>query len=242
VILGVIIGGTHRGISTGRFDTAHEKADCSGCHTFVASTGSENFEPVNRSERCAGCHADVSGSSSLGFHGDGRECLECHSYHETGNILASDRQFHFDFNSDRLKQQCQACHAERSRPINLSAGHRAAVSVYHSDSYQLSGLSSSQACLLCHSRTSKLAATDGSSVSPPRFSEHASHPVGLTVVPGSGRGQNKIRASVDSRIPLFSGRIECQSCHDLTSRTSFQLRELGSYSQLCRGCHEHGRG
>jgi len=234
-----VVGLDHQGISSGRFDSAHEKADCNKCHTFVASTGS-SARPVNRSEQCLTCHSSSPGSNELAFHGGNQDCLECHNYHRTGTILAVDREFHFDFSSDRLTQQCRSCHTGSSRPTNLSPGHQAAVSVYHSDSFQLSGLSPSQGCMLCHSTGSQLTAPSTGKLTAPKFSQHASHPVGLTVVPGAGRGKNKIRQEIDPRIELFDGRIECQTCHSMTSGSQYLMADFESATAMCQGCHEHG--
>ncbi len=234
-----IIGIGPAGIGSGRYDSAHEQADCGNCHTFVASTNAA--PPVNRSAQCLSCHSKRPSSTGLAFHNGNRDCLECHNYHRTGMLLASDREFHFNFNSDRLVAQCRTCHHDASRPRNLSPGHEAAVSVYHSDSYQLSGLTPSQGCLLCHSRTTRTMAPSTGSLEPPRFSEHASHPVGQTVVPGSGRGRNKIRTELDPRLELYNGRIECQTCHSMTSQTTYLLADFESTTALCQGCHEHGR-
>ena len=57
---------------------------------------------------------------------------------------------------------------------------------------------------------------------------------------GSGRGQNKIRQTLDERIELFDGRIECQTCHSMASQTKYLLADFESATALCQGCHEHG--
>ncbi len=66
------------------------------------------------------------------------------------------------------------------------------------------------------------------------------HPVGVLVIPGSGRDGNRIRSVIDSRIPLFDRRLECESCHALNSASQNLLVGGMSNTELCQGCHDVG--
>ena len=72
----------------------------------------------------------------------------------------------------------------------------------------------------------------------PRFHEHASHPYGMTLMLGRETGGYRIRNRIDSRIPLFDGVVECQSCHQIAEETDDLVIRFETKYDLCLGCHE----
>ncbi|MDM7916290.1 MAG: hypothetical protein QUU85_13670, partial [Candidatus Eisenbacteria bacterium] len=126
------------------------------------------------------------------FHAGGRDCSDCHRFHDPGVILAGEARFHAG-GSER--QACVACHVP-GRPLSLlSRGHREAASLYHADGEAFATRSASDLCLTCHGASGAVAsaaATRGGasvvaslSAGAPRFREEATHPFGIEVTPGS---------------------------------------------------------
>lgn len=217
--------------------TGHMETDCTRCHPLVADIGATSFSPTDFSRECRTCHsARIIGTTDFArsFHQSGAVCTDCHSFHETSRLRVGEADFSVGDRNNRRTGQCGACHSSGSL-ANLSEGHRAATAFYHSD--RPLKLSASQSCLACHGAESKIVTgirTEGT----PTFAEHGSHPVGIEVVPGSGVPGNRIRAQLDSRLRLVDGRIECQTCHDLTAGNPSRLVTFENQNQLCRGCHE----
>ncbi len=121
---------------------------------------------------------------------------------------------------------------------NLNDAHRLAAVLYHGDSDNLVGKSPSQGCINCHDSDSSSAWKQATEELPLTFKTHASHPIGKRIIPGSGPLGNRIQRHLDTRIPLFDGRMECQSCHDLTAPTKDLLIAFAEPKQLCLGCHQ----
>lgn len=218
----------------------HAKIDCSYCHASVADIGDEAMPNLELSRHCQDCHRQRPNdeSTDLTFHTmSNKQCGDCHSFHETDQITADGQDFRFRF--DKRSSQvaiCASCHGEGENPAMLSAGHRQAAQIYHSDYGQFAGLSPSQACMLCHSESgpsSDLAA----GLKIPRFQDHGDHPLGVKVIPGSGEPGNMIKLNLDSRLKLVGGNIECQTCHSLSANTHARLRDFTSLTELCQGCH-----
>jgi hypothetical protein len=93
-------------------------------------------------------------------------------------------------------------------------------------------------CLRCHDNSSSStwkAATDGQL----SFNTHASHPYGIRVIPGKGNSSNWIAHEIDSRLPMFEGKMECQTCHLLTADNEDLMVPFETKYDLCRGCHKH---
>jgi len=218
---------------------AHQNIDCRRCHRTGLSDGDINMTAVSK---CRLCHLPSISTrdSGLGFHtgAKGRDCLGCHSFHETG--LVKTPQGDLSLVSLKLlnADHCRACHTENGSLESLSKGHQAAARLYHEQAATLADLKPSQPCLNCHSSASANSwqAAPGRDVL--EFSEHATHPFSVVVNPGKGSYAHRIRADIDPRIPLFSGRIECQSCHSLTSDTKDRLVAFDSPKDLCLGCHQ----
>lgn len=230
--------------SGARFENSHSQIACSECHALRAELGGGiPAEPIHR-KQCERCHAPEAtspGGIPLDFHSDGaRGCGECHSFHDTEEITVGEECFRVSFENSFQRAQCYSCHKPLARLSDLSPGHRAAAVIYHSDFSVLGRLSSSESCLICHSQSAAVSIGElgEHARSAPRFDEHGSHPVSVPVRPGNGQPGNKICADIDNRIQLFGGRIECQSCHSLTSRNKYRLIAFDSKNDLCRACHQ----
>jgi len=248
LLVGVYVGAFlvlaefHAGESEERFANFHSDIACSECHLQVASTAVGTLPDFNA--RCRDCHGE-NGPTAIGprlsFHStaDG-QCTKCHSFHEVERITAGPTEFLFSFESRRQRQQCLACHGGRENLSRLSPGHREAARIFHSDYRYAGHLTVSETCMACHDENgSRLISGQLALNTPaPRFELHGSHPVGIEVKAGRGRPGNRIRAAVDSRLTLVRNRIECITCHSLSSETSFHLVGFDTPNDLCRGCHE----
>ena len=217
----------------------HGQVACANCHQLFASVNVSpaGFNPNRQCLNCHKSHARGTTESPLNFHASaGEDCISCHSFHNPREITAAGRTFTYDFSSTRQQAQCFSCHGSNQDLSRLSSGHRKAAGVFHSDSKITAVLSPSEACLVCHSSSNTGLSGEAAKYSP-RFEEHGSHPVGFQVRAGSGKPGNRIRSHIDERIPLFDGRIECQSCHSLSASNRYRLIPFEDQSDLCRGCH-----
>lgn len=218
----------------------HGSLDCARCHAAVATIG-ETVEVPSTSSQCSSCHnrSSLNANTRLPFHfSNSRSCTECHSFHHPDMVSAGGSQFHLRFAPMGLQALCGSCHNSENELTNLSEGHRRAAQLYHSDNQLLTGLSASSACMVCHSSHSPN--SDKSSLTqspPPAFDDH-SHPIGILVIPGSGRDGNRIRMTISSRIPRFGSRIECESCHSLNSTGQHLLVGSMNSTELCQACHD----
>lgn len=218
----------------------HSKIDCSYCHSPVADVASDEMPVFDASQQCGNCHQPRTGAkeTQLIFHlANSKHCTDCHSFHETDYITAGTQTFRFRF--DKRSSQislCASCHGSGENPAMISDGHKRAAVLFHADYGQMAGLTPSQACILCHGENASTnEASDGLTI--PQFQEHNDHPLGVKVVPGAGEPGNRIRFAIDSRLRLFDGKIECQTCHSLTSQSKGRLRDFSSFTELCSGCH-----
>jgi predicted CXXCH cytochrome family protein len=218
----------------------HKGVDCVKCHAPVASIA-ETVAIPDASTQCSTCHTRKSlvSNSRLPFHATtSRSCTDCHSFHQPDVVTVKGNQFHIRFNQQNREALCGSCHSADADINSISAGHRRAAALYHSDNQILTALGPSDACLVCHSDRSSAHSAGGSlDLQAPTFTNHG-HPTGIVVFPGSGRAGNRIRVQIDSRIPLFGGKLECQSCHSLTVRSRNLLTSSMSTTELCQGCHE----
>ncbi len=215
----------------------HDNPDCRLCHMRTAGTAAS---VRHDSGACRSCHPDLfhGRAEGLGFHGPGaaRRCLDCHSYHTPGTVRTTRGDLELASLKDLNLGHCQGCH-EGGNLAELSEAHLAAANLYHTQAHRLRDLSPSEACLQCHSESR---ATDwqeqgGQVLS---FSEHATHPFGMEVVAGAGSFAHRIRRQPDPTIPLFEGRIECATCHQLAGQQKDRVRTAGSPRDLCLGCHQ----
>lgn len=231
-------------LSRARQDTKspHEQADCTTCHVAVASIDDESTPFIDPGTKCRNCHVrlDELKAPSLTFHSDGnRPCLDCHIYHTPDQVTVGDRKFHARASQTSQRSLCSSCHGDGESTQSLSEGHRAAAGLFHSDYKLLAGISPSEACLLCHSeqvRADEITALATGET--PTFSRHGNHPTGKTVVLGRQLANSRIRKSLDPQVRLFDGRIECQSCHSLSSAAKFRLLAGTDENTLCLKCHE----
>lgn len=224
-------------------ETAHQGLDCRRCHL---QQGTEDAADLLAASRCRSCHPDqfAGRDQALGFHTDanGRGCLSCHSFHAPGTIDTGLGEIALASLGDLDLAHCQSCHQAGSDLAALSDAHQAAARLYHEQAGSLRELSPSQACLNCHSNSAATAwqgAADGRVLA---FSEHATHPFGVDVVPGRGDFAHRIRRELDPRVQLFDQRIECQTCHTLTATSKDLLAAFERPKDLCLGCHQFRDG
>ncbi len=220
----------------------HSTADCTICHVTVADIDGAAAAFADASSKCRTCHLrlDNLNGPELTFHADEtRSCLDCHSYHSPDEIAVGDRTFHAQSKRHAQRALCSSCHGVGQDVGMLTEGHRAAAGLFHSDYKILAGLTPSEACLICHSeqtRSEELAALSPQPV--PIFGQHGSHPTGISIKPGRRLANGRIRDVLDSAIQLYGGRIECQTCHSLSSATQYHLIAGADANGLCLKCHE----
>jgi predicted CXXCH cytochrome family protein len=225
--------------------SSHKDISCTTCHSIVADVDGAAFPVPDFSLRCRGCHTrmeEVDKRTGLTFHTrNPRPCVECHSFHKPEALLAGDRLFVMSYSSQSRLTGCYACHGQSENTSNLSPGHLAAARIFHTDYKLVSGFSPSELCLVCHAENASIPADvlpEGSSA--PKFSDHSNHPVGVPVMLGGGSGQARIRTEIDVRLRLFTGRIECQTCHSLSTPNRGHLVSFKTKADLCLGCHQIG--
>jgi hypothetical protein len=219
--------------------TAHRTAMCGDCHSSGLASVS-NTDVVSR--QCSNCHtlkslAASSVSKNFTHSTQSGQCLACHTFHDPSQLTTANNP---DFQVPRAAlnlAQCQGCHNPQGDLAQISDAHQKAAELYHAQAQKLSPSSPSQTCLNCHSNLSASnwqSKTVGAVVA---FIEHASHPYGIKVVPGAGNSSNGIAWEIDKRLPLFDGRMECQTCHLLTAGTDDLLIAFEAKYDLCKGCH-----
>lgn len=227
----------------------HAGINCSLCHGRTAARAllvAVPGGPDPRSRTCRQCHRGddrpASGlGTDLGFHADpAADCAGCHAFHEPGRVktAAGDVRAGGPRLSRAVSGHCAACHGEGSDLGNLSPAHRAAAALYHGDAAALATQTPSEACLNCHAagtRSTWLHQAGGETLT---FNPHASHPLGIKVIAGSGRDERSLRKELDPRLRLFAGRLECQTCHSLTAATPDLLVPFEQPYDLCLGCHQ----
>lgn len=211
----------------------HKANDCGQCHKLLSSLDASGFSITNQD--CLKCHNlnNVNDDfDHLNFHKDqSRNCLDCHSYHDKSEIRARKTSFKFNFDSPSLRMQCGSCHDESVDLNKISEAHREASAVYHSDANYLMYLSPSESCMICHAKTSNYTNKSLSQIKTPKFYEHATHPLGQRAV-----GYN-IKAQIDPQIKLFNEKIECQTCHNLSSEKKKHISFFEKEYDICMGCH-----
>lgn len=218
---------------------AHEDADCTLCHRLVASLEitADNSDPTQQCLRCHSRHDLHIAADAGGFHqNEHRSCGSCHLYHESLTIMAGGRQFMLP---EHGTAECSTCHNALESTSSLSEGHQVAAQLFHADNPALIALTASEKCLLCHSEERTTAGEGISALAIPRFSERHMHPVGEVEPVTRSDGEMSLRRSFDPRLNLNGDRIECPTCHLLTSQSKNRLVELGSPRDLCLGCHEY---
>jgi hypothetical protein len=226
----------------------HDGIACSKCHLGSAARAlavADDGAADPRSATCRECHSHPArrasaGATALGFHDSPRaDCAGCHAFHERGRLKTSVGDVR---TGDGLAQatagHCAGCHAEGADLLNLSDAHRIAAALYHRDAGELAGQSPSQGCLNCHAAGSASPWLRETGTQRLTFNLHATHPLGVSVVAGSGQDERRLRADLDPRLRLFDGKIECQTCHQLTAQTADLLVPFAESYDLCLGCHQ----
>ena len=219
----------------------HGAVACDTCHMRSTDTGSTRDMELAVSDRCVNCHGFEQRADGLAaaFHSRGRrDCASCHSFHDPDELKVGETRFAHTFGDAAVGRHCVACHGGGKSLADLSEGHLAAKVLYHGGREGIAGLTPSEACLLCHSRHDADVTVLAAAPEPPRFAEHTSHPYGSLVSPGRVTGGYRIRRSIDPRIPLFDGAMECQSCHDIAAKNYDLLVRFDNKYDLCLGCHQ----
>jgi len=228
-------------------DDPHAGISCAQCHLgnaarVVASAADGGPDP--RSRACRACHRDLDrrggAAKALGFHAGPRsDCAGCHTFHQAGRLKSAVGEVRLEAGLQQsISGHCASCHVEGARPTAMTGAHRTAATLYHQGTTLLAGQTPSQGCLNCHSAGS---ASDWRNTTVEEhlvFSEHATHPLGMVVVAGSGQDERRIREHIDPRLRLFDGRLECQTCHSLTASTPDLLVGFSTPRDLCLGCHQ----
>ena len=219
--------------------TAHSTAMCGDCHSNGLAPAS-NTEVVTR--QCSNCHAlkSLAASSERANFTHGTrsgQCLACHSFHDPSQLTTANYPKVQVPRSALNSAQCQGCHNPQGNLAQLSDAHQKAAELYHAQAQKLSHSSPSQTCLNCHSNLSASNWQNKTAGAVMAFNEHASHPYGIKVVPGAGNSSNWIAWEIDQRLPLFDGRMECQTCHLLTAGTDDLLIPFEAKYDMCKGCH-----
>jgi len=216
----------------------HQTLACDSCHLRTIGAGGSL---VVEDHRCLSCHVPSQASTDLAkvFHGrSGESCTTCHSFHHPEELKAGEERFAHDIGNEAVGRHCVACHAGSRSVDKLSDGHRSARAIYHGNGPLIEGLTPSEGCLLCHSRHDADPVALKTVNTPPRFNEHASHPYGARVASAANTGGFRIRRVVDGRLPLFDGRMECQTCHDVTGEAEDLLVSFDTPMDMCLGCHQ----
>lgn len=220
-----------------RTPTRHESVSCSDCHSLVAENENLSLLVDDSDLRCTECHdlSEFPTRLATAFHASGRrDCSGCHLFHTPRRLRVGDSSFQHAIGNAVVARHCESCHGEGRRSDGLGAGHLGATDLFHGGKPDLASLSPSQGCLLCHSSEAEgFAMADDA----PRIHPAASHIYGEPLQNSAGVGGYSIRVNLDSAIRLFDGRIECQTCHDITGGTRFLLVALDGEPVACLGCH-----
>lgn len=232
--------------------SGHRSINCVACHSVVRSKDSG---PSASSgivlNTCSSCHTSESllqNAFSGSFHvNESRACTSCHGIHE-GTLRAGERVFAVSLTESTAATVCGVCHTLGEEVIpnkeNLSEGHKGALEIFHSErAVELNETSASPSavCFECHSEQANAQSASmiaGVNSVARVVDEHGSHPVGIEVELGSGFPGARIRENLDSRISLFDGKIECQTCHSMLVGNTFREKEFPVRSDLCQGCHK----
>ncbi len=225
-------------------ENAHGQIDCSRCHKMQASIpradgSGELNSALPSSNDCMQCHT-VEQMGSNSFHNSGYgDCLSCHSFHHSEELTIAGRPASLS-TAKASVELCADCHGESTTP-EVSPGHRLAAQLIHGEQEGRFAEQPSEFCLLCHDRDASLPIAAPELSEFPRFHVQASHTYGTILVPGSGRpgSQLKIQREFPPEMPLFEGKIECQTCHSLVSGEKYLLTKRIEQG-LCNDCHDMG--
>lgn len=218
-------------------EAGHRSLDCGRCHGREGASVSTAAREAPVTSICKECHRGKTRTdwSDVVFHRDpGRSCTDCHCFHDPARVIAQGVAFSVDYDDRASAAHCASCHNTSGDISLISSGHRRAAAFYHVDDSRLEELSLSDGCLRCHGKNREAAGEDGA----PAFAAHASHPYGVKVLAGRGKPGNHIRDEIDTRLPLFSDRMECQTCHQVAGEEKALLVGFPQPYGMCLGCHE----
>jgi len=223
----------------------HKSIPCTKCHLQQAmvTKNKQAIPKIDKMSKCRSCHKQNIKNKfniSLNFHADySRPCSDCHSFHNASFVSARDKKFEINIENKRQLFLCSSCHNDNQNVEYLSPGHKIAAKLFHSDDKYLGSLSPSQDCLICHSHNSRYKGLANFRYLP-QLDEKHDHPVGVILKKGKMKNGNRIRKNIDSRLKLFDGKIECQTCHSLSANNQYRLVISNDINKLCKGCHLFG--
>ena len=217
----------------------HETASCTLCHFSVGV--SARLAGSVRVGKCLSCHAgdEKPGNETLGFHEKrDQDCSGCHSFHALDEIRVLGGRLSLDALKEAGTGHCRSCHGAGGRLADLSDAHRVAADLYHGDLSSLRGLSPSQGCLQCHGADSRSSWQENCSQAVGTLKLHNTHPLGIPNRATRPVNAYLVRNPPDRRLSLYEGRIECQTCHQITTRTPDLVVTISENQDLCLGCHQ----
>ena len=86
--------------------------------------------------QCSSCHTreSLNSNTPVPFHlSTTRQCVECHSFHKPDIVTVRGASFHLRFQRQGSQAPRGGCHWGSGDLNHLSAGHRKAAELYHSD-------------------------------------------------------------------------------------------------------------
>ena len=224
-------------------NSPHGTTSCTFCH--FSAPGQSRSAKLYREGKCLSCHSGKQGNGTmnLGFHGKrDQDCSRCHSYHSPDEILVPGGRMSLATLKEAGEGHCRSCHGAGGHLADLSDSHRLAANRYHGDLGSLAGLSPSQGCLLCHAADSGSSWQKSFPTAATTFNRHTSHPLGVPNRATRPANAFLIRRDPVRKLPLFEGRIECQTCHQITTRNEDLVVTFGEKQDLCLGCHQRNGG
>ncbi len=217
--------------------SVHGGISCGACHDSGSlESGMVKIAAVSR---CQQCHLSTDIAKGI-FHGANIDrCTNCHSFHNPNRVSVKIGNAELATTLDLSMGHCQSCHDARGNLDSLSPGHKVASELYHQKAGEIQSLPPSESCLRCHSNKPEETWRAASGLDHLDIHFHSSHPYGIKVIPGKGDRINWIANQIDDRLPLFDGKMECQTCHLLTADNEDLLIPFETKYDLCRGCHKH---
>lgn len=216
----------------------HTKVECQTCHTF-GSKADTSGSLLTDNQNCQSCHFSTLDSHSP-FHSSSttRQCADCHSFHKPEFVFVAGDTMTLEF-AGKAGALCADCHKEDGLMPEVSAGHREAARLIHSQQSLAMAETPSEYCLACHSNESGGNNANENVKPAPRFHLSASHVFGQRVIAGSQQFGSAFRIpdELPSHLVLIDGKIECQTCHSMISDEVYQLSQTIE-DGLCGGCHQ----
>lgn len=226
----------------------HKLADCGVCHKMQARATSvpdsfSDLAAMPSGKDCLTCHqlSRLSKDQHGLFHYlASQSCLSCHSFHNPDLLRIGEKTSSVSVAKASI-QVCQDCHIDKNIP-EVSPGHRLAAQLIHGEREDKFAKEPSEFCLACHNRDGRLPPEARGLRNFPRFHVSASHAYGIELVPGYRRPAStlKIQDEIPVDMRTMNGKLECQSCHSLSSTNDYLLTK-SIENGLCTDCHDLGR-